>query len=838
MTLVASRPGAPLRGPGGSLPLTRLCLYAAALTPLVFVPGLLFPYVVPKALFLRVAVEVAFLAFLFGFLRGRYAIRSRPEPFLALLAAFVAWNVISAAAGASPWRSFFGSFERMWGVLPWAHFLLLYLLFRCAFDREAWEGFFRVSLLVAWGTCLFALLQRFGGGLGVWVPGGGEGVFATLGNHGYLAAFLILQLTVLPWMWARTERPRRRTFYGASAMLFVWMLLLTGTRAALSGALAGLAVGLSWLILVGRRRVAGWALAGTAVAILGGVLVLVTGLPGAQSLERMAGIAEVPRSLQARFLAWGASLEAFLEHPLLGVGMENFPVAFDRHFDPALYGIKPGSTHWDRAHNAFLDALVTSGAPGLLAYGGAWAALLWGVHRAWARGGLGAGAAAGLLGGLTAYVGYLFFWFADHGSIVQFLAVAGLVGHHAVGGRLTVPAALSGDGAGEGGTGAGQGGARAWLGVGAAAAVLLLLAHQQGVKPWKAARLAGRAQAVAEQEPRRALRLYREALDQGSVQRWEVLVRHVSLIERQAASPSAAAGRPGMAHELRTSFEAAARGLEREIRLDPRNSRVRAKKHQLYRAAWRLTGNTDAYDVAVASLEQAIELSPPRIRYRHVLADAYLEAGEVERAFEELGRARAIYPRFGETYHYLAKAHLVAGRPRTALRWALSSIAMGYAPSDPGLLLAVDRALTLERPGSSRPEPAHGPARAELAALADLHHSYLERRYGAYRTRPAALRAGGEGDREGRAAVFRLAGRDVEVAARLPLLYLGAGETRNAEAAAQRLLVGLLARTDAPAGTLRRVAAFLREVRAGRVERWEGVRSLTVPASGAGEGPP
>jgi len=82
-------------------------------------------------------------------------------------------------------------------------------------------------------------------------------------------------------------------------------------------------------------------------------------------LRRMANISPHDRTIQARFLAWGVAIEGWKERPMLGWGIENFNLEFNKYYDPRMFNQEPW---WDRAHNFIFDIGITTGIVGLLSY--------------------------------------------------------------------------------------------------------------------------------------------------------------------------------------------------------------------------------------------------------------------------------------------------------------------------------------------------------------------------------------------------------------------------------------------------------------------------------------
>ncbi len=97
--------------------------------------------------------------------------------------------------------------------------------------------------------------------------------------------------------------------------------------------------------------------------------------------DRIQSFTTVRSEFENRIIAWRSAAQSFSVHPVFGFGWENFNLAFQRHYDPALLSNNFGETYWDKPHNVLIEYAITSGIVGLLAYLGIWALLLYELKR-------------------------------------------------------------------------------------------------------------------------------------------------------------------------------------------------------------------------------------------------------------------------------------------------------------------------------------------------------------------------------------------------------------------------------------------------------------------------
>jgi len=342
-------------------------IFLTLLTPLVVASSMFFPFITGKAFFFRTIVEVAFTAWLVLAWRNP---DYRPRrglilwSFLTLVVAATLATVFSADVTKSIWSNF----ERMEGLITYLHLFGYFLVLAGLFQtKQIWHRFFATSVGVSAAVSFYALTQFLG-----WaeIHQSGVRLDATLGNATYLAVFLLFNIFLAAFLWFQTETTKSgKWFYGVSIILNIFVLYNTATRGSILGLLAGVgAVALlTALVKRGRARQIGLGLL-LGLALLAGGFWLARDSQIIQSspvLSRFAGISLDDTTTQSRFLIWQMALKGVAERPILGWGPDNFQLVFSRHYDPQMCRQEPW---FDRAHNVFVDWLVTTGVVGFLAY--------------------------------------------------------------------------------------------------------------------------------------------------------------------------------------------------------------------------------------------------------------------------------------------------------------------------------------------------------------------------------------------------------------------------------------------------------------------------------------
>lgn len=199
-----------------------------------------------------------------------------------------------------------------------------------------------------------------------------EGVYrirAVFGSPNNLALYLG---RMVPFLWLATvlgPAGWRRRLYAGLLVVIGLALALTFSRAALFLGLPLAVLGVS-------------ALAGRRVLLAAGALLLLVGLTALPffGLERLAGLAETGQGTTLlRLKLWEASLDMLADHPLTGVGLDNFLYHYPDYIRPEAWR-EPDLSH---PHNVVLDFWLRLGLPGVIVL----AVLLWSffprAYRGW-----------------------------------------------------------------------------------------------------------------------------------------------------------------------------------------------------------------------------------------------------------------------------------------------------------------------------------------------------------------------------------------------------------------------------------------------------------------------
>jgi hypothetical protein len=260
----------------------RGLLVLLLLTPLVISPGTFAHFAVSKAIYARVLIEIMFVAWVF--LAVRYPeFRPPRSRVLLTLSLYVIASLLAALWGVNSTHSFWSSYDRMTGVVDLVHWLLFALVLVSVVQTpKAWTALLNWQLAVTLVLSVIALTQAYGY---TFIPSvvAKCRVDATLGNPSFLAPILAVSILVAGGLFLRSlpqsseveaddsyesaqggagiipaatpwNTIALRAFWLTVMVVGLYLLILTGTRGALLGLVAGVLVMPVALLIWGNRQ--------------------------------------------------------------------------------------------------------------------------------------------------------------------------------------------------------------------------------------------------------------------------------------------------------------------------------------------------------------------------------------------------------------------------------------------------------------------------------------------------------------------------------------------------------------------------------------------------------
>jgi len=294
-------------------------------------------------------------------------VRIPASPIFVAFFAVIATEVITTITAENQYVAMYGEVGRYLGLTTHAVLALISVAIAVSLDyprRTAWLGW--TIGIGATLAGLYAIQQATGHDPVQWVDLDPRfRPFATFGNPDFYGQFLAVVATACAaaLVFAR-QRPWLTVIIALLAVVNVALMLVVQTRGSFLGIVAGaLVIAVLWLRRAGlsRRALTRFGLA-SAVAALALVVTLVATPLGSRLLDIGRGI-----GLRDRVLLYQSAFQIFLDHPFLGVGFENFAVAYPRYQQAEWFGVAGMNTTNTSAHDWVLHVAATTGAVGLLA---------------------------------------------------------------------------------------------------------------------------------------------------------------------------------------------------------------------------------------------------------------------------------------------------------------------------------------------------------------------------------------------------------------------------------------------------------------------------------------
>ncbi len=390
----------------------KLLLFLTALTPLIVISKLPFPFVLGKTLFFRSIIEIALILFLvylfFNFKHSNIPTFKHLNFLYIFLSLFLISLIISTIFAVNPYRAFWGELERGEGLFGFLHFFAFLIMAVAIFEKKDWLNFFKFSLGVGFILIFYAFLQYFNIRNFPFLFISGGRPFSFIGNPAFLATHMFFLMIFSGAVFFENFNKTYKLINLQTYKLFFWkyfstvMIILSALTifiTATRGAILGLGAGILFLLIyfafkkkkplintdsnkqisVNQRQSASISVSQIISIILLSLIIIFSAtfwstrdaeiwqkIPGVNRLAQTVTSGKVDASTQFRLMTWQLSWEAFKEKPIFGWGTESFLIAYQKHYNPdyAIYG----ESWLDRAHNKIFDVLVMQGIFGVLAY--------------------------------------------------------------------------------------------------------------------------------------------------------------------------------------------------------------------------------------------------------------------------------------------------------------------------------------------------------------------------------------------------------------------------------------------------------------------------------------
>lgn len=366
----------------------RSLIYVVAFVPLIIFSQFISPFHFGKVVVFRSLVELMFVFYLLLIWRDRSYL-PRTNPIFWAILAFAGAFSIATLTSVNVYASFWGTLERMGGLFTFWHYVVFFIVATAVMrTREDWLKLLKISIFVSVLSAIYGFGQKTD--ISFFVGSGGrERIFGTIGNAALFAGYEIVNVFLALMLLLRSDAPAspKTASRGGSHRERPWLIAavaidtLAVTMTVVRGSFLGLGSGFILLAFLYYRmhrtvivkRIFWGLLAGLTIfiAVLVTPIKQTSFIQGSSFLSRITSTSFSSYTAKTRFWAWRIGLQGWAETPktvLLGWGPENFNVPFSKRFDPRFFTGLGAETYFDRAHNMFVEVLVTMGLAGFLSY--------------------------------------------------------------------------------------------------------------------------------------------------------------------------------------------------------------------------------------------------------------------------------------------------------------------------------------------------------------------------------------------------------------------------------------------------------------------------------------
>ncbi|OGN10064.1 MAG: hypothetical protein A3J46_06890 [Candidatus Yanofskybacteria bacterium RIFCSPHIGHO2_02_FULL_41_11] len=618
----------------------RYGLYLSAFIPLIVFRDFLYPFQFGKTIVFRSLIEILGGAYLLMAIRDKSYLPKINLVFGAILIFASVW-CLTTLTSAAPYISFWGTLERMGGLFTFLHYILYYVLLTTIFSKkDHWHTFFNFTILAG----LLSLVYGFGQTTNstFFLDTGSSRISGTLGNPALFAGYELFVAFLSFMLFLNSTSKAKKVFYLSSFCIATIAIFATAVRGSIMGYIFGIFVFFFLWAKQKNPRISKIIFFIFIALIIGFVIFTQlfqepSFIKDSRYLRRVSNLSLSSATVQTRIWAWEAGLKGWRENPktiALGWGPENFSMPFAKNFNPKFFVGMTSETFFDRAHNMFIEVLVTMGIVGLLAYIGLLSApfiYLKKILRQEPVYVIGTSAA------LAAYVIHNLFIFDTLPNLMMLFSLLAFTSYLGVS-RKSNQNSLVGN--------------RMIVNIISAAIIVFvsILVYKTNILPAKANHYALEAVAFGRKgDFASSLNQFKKSLSYNMPGAYEY--RH------QLADYLIGSKGPSLKDEgVKEAYIFTINEINKNIALK------RESDHIPYLYASRLSMNLGQNDEALEYLNKALEISPTFLRTYHEIIQVYWNKEDYDKSIEYAQRAIELNPDAGASYWYLGITYAKMGK--------------------------------------------------------------------------------------------------------------------------------------------------------------------------------
>ncbi len=660
----------------------RLLVYSTALVPLIIWNDYLSPFHFGKGIIFRSGIELLAVLYLFVLLKyGKGLLPPLTKLFWAITA-FTAAFGLTTLTSVNAYQSMWGTLERMGGWFSFFHFWLFFVIASAILrKKDEWLNFIIFSVWVSLASSAYGFLQKTDL---KWIIGSGgrNKIFGTIGNPALFAGYIIIN-TFLALMLASLKKISNlnRFFYFSIFILDSLAIFLTGVRGSVMGLVVGVFIfGFLYAMDSGSKLIKKASITFLILVVVAvGLLAALKNTDFVRSnhyLARYADVSVTSYTVQTRVWAWQAGFKGLFQsfkYFIVGFGPENFNIPFSEHFNPKFFDGPGSETLFDRAHNQFIEVLVTMGILGFLTY----LSIYYLAFKNISPKNLPNDAAiskneistyrAGLFSGMVAYIIHNSFIFDTIANYLMFFLVLGFINYlNWV--KIRHPNYNSAD------THKGSGlGSTLTAGVIITSFLLVLFSiYKTEVRPTEANYATTRAiVATWSDNHDEAIKKFKEALTYDTFGKYEIRHRFAQYVIEHYSGGD-------IDDKISKELFWAIDETKKNIPEYPRDYLPYLYISRAYIILGRSNPKSPYNDLSLENSQKALEISPTFIRALYEEAQAYLNKKDYKAAAEVFKKTIELNPAVGVSWWYLGITQAESGDSKAGANSIKEAVARGY----------------------------------------------------------------------------------------------------------------------------------------------------------------
>jgi tetratricopeptide (TPR) repeat protein/O-antigen ligase len=666
--------------------LLRWIIYATALMPLIIFSQYISPFHFGKVVIFRSIVEIMLVLYILLWLQDR-SYRPRTNAIFWSFLGFTMVFTLTTITSTHSYTSFWGSLERMGGLWTFWHYFIFYVIITSLLRKKShWETFLNVGLVSAILSAVYGFGQKTQ--LDFFIGSGGrERIFGTIGNAALFAGYEIVNVFLALTLWLRKGNSSiQKWLYGAATVLGTLAIIMTVVRGSLIGLGIGFFTFAVWYFLRTNSQNARKVILGISTVAIILFIIIVTPIKdsslfkSSRFLSRITDTSFSSVTAKTRFWAWEAGFKGWSESPqkiLVGWGPENFNIPFSKHFNPKFFTGYGSETLFDRAHNMFVEVLVTMGLLGLLSYVSIFVAAWLVLKRIESLQPENRLYRIGLTCLLIAYAIHNSFIFDTSANFLVFFTVLGFITYLYQRGQnvdITIPPQRSRFPAP----------LRVITATGLAVAAAILI-NKTNILPARANHTSTRAIIAGwANDFIGSVAKYKEALQYDVQGKYEIRHRFAQYVLEYSSAASKTT--PGFEDAVKLAIDVVMKNRDE----NPNDYLPELYLSRLNIILGRDDPNSPYNDIALEHSLNALKISPTFIRTYYEIGQAYLNKKDYENAIKWFKTAAELNPDVGLSFWYWGIIEMTRGNTDEGLRIINIALESGYGPSESDYMRLAD----------------------------------------------------------------------------------------------------------------------------------------------------